>query len=90
MYVCAMPETPRSPSPKWTANLRTHIAAYRQELLRVCPEVAEMERADLPIDVLPVEMLGVLRTLPNGAGLERLKQALDVYRNAHQHRASAT
>lgn len=77
-----MSDTPRQPSPKWTANLRTHIVAYRQELLRVCPEIESMERANLPADLLPVEVLGVLRTLPNGAGLERLQEALLSYRKS--------
>ena len=84
-----MTDGARTPSPKWTANLRTHIAAYRQELLRVCPEVAELERAQLPNDVLPVEVLGVLRTLPNGAGLARLHQALETYRMARQRGPNA-
>ncbi len=77
-----MSETPRQPSPKWTANLRAHIVAFRQELLRVCPELETLERANLPGDLLPVEVLGVLRTLPNGAGLERVHEALAAYRRA--------
>ena len=79
-----MSDTPREPSPKWTANLRTHIVAFRQELLRVCPELETLDRANLPGDLLPVEVLGVLRTLPNGAGLERVHESLDAYRKSRR------
>jgi hypothetical protein len=68
--------------------MHSHITAYRQELLRVCPEAAEAERIDLPDDILPVEILGVLRTLPNGSGLERLYQALAEHRARKQRRDS--
>lgn len=85
-----MPDAPRHPSPQWTANLRTHIAAYRHELLRVCPEVAELDRAELPSDLLPVEVLGVMRTLPDGSGLERLHQALATYRNTRRRGRDST
>lgn len=85
-----MPQAPRHPSPQWTANLRTHVAAYRQELVRVCPEVLELDRAELPNDLLPVEVLGVLRTLPDGSGLERLHTALAAYRETRKRGREST
>jgi hypothetical protein len=75
---------PRRPSPKWISNLQNHIIEYRTELVRVCPEVEELERADIPDDLMPVEILGVLRTLPNAAGLERLHGALAAYRTSRK------
>lgn len=77
-----MSPLPRRPSPKWISNLHDHITKYRAELLRVCPELAEVERIDIPDDVLPVEVLGILRTLPNGAGFERVHEAIAAYRAA--------
>lgn len=77
-----MTSQPRRPSPKWVSNLHSHITAYRQELLRVCPEAADVERVEIPDDMLPQEVLGILRTLPNGAGLERLYGDIAAYRAA--------
>ena len=78
-----MTELPQSnPSPEWVADLRAVFEVYHGELLRVCPELAEADGVGGPLDLLPSEVLAVLRTLSDGAGMPALDRALQAYRAA--------
>jgi hypothetical protein len=78
-----MTRPPQSnPSPEWVADLHAIFEAYHGELLRVCPELAEADGVGGPNDLLPSEVLAVLRALPDGAGIPALDRALETYRAA--------
>jgi hypothetical protein len=78
-----MAELPQGkPSPEWIADLHAVSEALFREVLRVCPELAEADGIGGPHDLLPSEMLAALRTLPDGAGIPALDQALQAYRAA--------
>ena len=65
-----------NPSPEWVADLHAVFTVYHGELLRVCPELAEADGVGGPLDLLPSDLLAVLRTLPDGAGIPALDRAL--------------
>jgi hypothetical protein len=68
------------PSAAWVADLHAIFPEYQRELLRVCPELANADGVGGATDVLPSDVLVLLRRLPDGAGTERVSQAVDAFR----------
>lgn len=72
----------RQPSSNWVADLHRVFPDLQRELLRVSPDLANADGVGGPTDLLPSEVLAILRALPDGAGMSHVDHAVAAYRRA--------